>query len=83
MAEGETMSKQFWYRARFRDLAVGQTFDFIEDSSINNSFYDQCVKISARRYRSHTGTVYTVGSINAKVYHVNESGEVKPGAEAL
>ena len=61
--------------AKFRDLSIGQEFDFIDDENpMYNSFYTRCVKTSARKYENADGSVnvisYTVGSINAKVYHV-------------
>jgi hypothetical protein len=67
----------------FRDLKVGDTFDFIDDENrMYNSFYDRCVKLSAMTYKSiepetrperYTGT-YQVGSIKAQVFHV-EAGQ--------
>lgn len=59
----------------FRDLATGDTFDFVNMSKpMMNSFYRRCVKISVRKYQAITEpkTVYCVGSINARVYHVAE-----------
>lgn len=56
---------------RFRDLANGQTFDFIDDSRPGyNSFFDAVQKLSARTYMGTNGAVYHVGSINAQVFHV-------------
>ena len=60
---------------KFRDLSIGQEFDFIDDENpMYNSFYTRCVKTGARKYESAegagVGVSYTVGSINAKVYHV-------------
>ena len=59
---------------KFRDIAVGDTFDFISPDSSMNSFYARCVKLSARTYTSIEGEAeplpIMVGSINAKVYHV-------------
>lgn len=61
---------------KFRDLNIGQTFDWIDDDRRNEaSFFMPCVKISARKYRTTDGEPvmhYTVGSINAKVHHVGE-----------
>lgn len=55
----------------FRALGIGQSFDFInDDKPMHTSFWDRCEKTSARTYRSlDTNHEYTVGSINAKVYH--------------
>lgn len=56
---------------KFRDLTIGQEFDFIDaHRSTFNSFYDRCRKESARTYVSiHDGTRYRVGSINAIVHN--------------
>ena len=55
---------------KFRDLTIGQSFDFISDNRSLNSFYDRCIKTSARQYQSlESATVYTIGSINAAIYH--------------
>lgn len=69
---------------RFRELKIGDTFDFISPEIGYNSFFKTCTKISARKYRTE-GDVrlspkrcikevheYTVGSIDCQVYHVNE-----------
>lgn len=64
---------------QFRDLKVGDTFDFIDPHSIYNSFYYRCTKISTRRYEwtDKLGTWHgEVGTIKVPVYHVNES---RPG----
>ena len=57
---------------QFRDLSIGTTFDFIDDAHPTwASFYDKCRKVSARAYVSlKTGTQYKIGSISAKVYHI-------------
>ena len=68
---------------KFRDLNVGDTFDFIDDKHMMlTSFYKRCVKTGPRTY----GTVhdepqdrldrvvglspYRVGSVSAEVFHV-------------
>lgn len=65
---------------RFRDLPIGASFDFVDDSRPGyNSFFNRVVKITSRRYvdaakYSPRGTawrdMYVVGSINARVFHV-------------
>jgi hypothetical protein len=58
---------------RFRDLAVGQTFDFIDDSRPGfSSFFSRCMKTSSRMYatQDHPTLRYQVGSINVQVFHV-------------
>lgn len=61
---------------KFRDLSIGDTFDFIAGDPLFVSFRDRCQKISARKYINvevesrNRGIVYRVGSIDASVYHV-------------
>jgi len=64
---------------RFKDLKIGQSFDFINPNAIGqNSFFHRCVKVSARKYKTVSGeamhgfAAYTVGSINAEVFNVGE-----------
>lgn len=55
----------------FRELAAGQSFDFIDDSRVGfNSFFRRCVKTGFRQYKDDAGNVYTVGSILAPVFHI-------------
>lgn len=59
----------------FSALEIGDTFDFVNMSQpMMNSFYRRCVKISLRRYQviEEPKTVYRIGSINARVYHVDD-----------
>ena len=60
----------------FRDLRIGQTFDFIGPDRQWNSFYEKCRKVTSRGYVSienpgRYGTM-RVGSIDAEVFHVDE-----------
>jgi len=55
---------------KFRDLKIGDTFDFISPNKLANSFFERCKKISPRRYRANKKK-YQVGSVHAEVYHVN------------
>jgi hypothetical protein len=56
----------------FKQVKIGQTFDFISPG-FGNSFFDECVKISTRKYRSLvTNLEFRIGSLNAEVYHVGE-----------
>ena len=64
---------------KFRDLGIGQGFDWVDDDNPANSFYLRCFKISPRRYRDAKGIVHTVGTINAQVFHV---GKVPTGGHA-
>ncbi len=63
---------------KFRELAIEQTFDWIDDANpLRNSFFEQCRKVSARKYVGLTNSrEYRVGTINAAVFHV------EPGAVA-
>ena len=63
-------------KKEFRQLAIGDTFDFVNMSQpMMNSFYRRCIKISARKYQAieDPKDVYTVGSISARVYHVRDA----------
>jgi hypothetical protein len=55
---------------KFRDLSIGDRFDFVGPDPMLNSFYDRCTKIAPRKYRDDKRNVHTVGSVNAKVYNV-------------
>ena len=57
----------------FRDLNIGQTFDFIGPNLCHNSFWKRCRKISSREYREIdplSEIVHRVGSTCAKIFHV-------------
>lgn len=61
----------------FADLAIGQAFDWIDDTpGAQNSFFPQCRKVSARGYiapflaNGGADHVYRVGTIRARVFHV-------------
>lgn len=54
---------------KFRELKIGQSFDFIAPDR-PNSFFLRCTRISARKYKDERGEVHMVGTINARVYHV-------------
>jgi len=61
---------------QFRDLAVGDTFDFIDPSRPGfNSFYSRCMKTSSRMYATadHPTYRYRVGTINVEVFHVQHA----------
>ena len=67
---------------RFRDLAIGDTFDWINPMARERaSYHHRCIKISARQYRGmydtghaepcyRVGEPMTVGTINASVFSV-------------
>ena len=58
---------------KFKDLKLNQTFDWINDSKQGfNSFFKTCKKISSRKYIDSDNVEHRVGSINAKVFHVNK-----------
>lgn len=57
----------------FRELYVGQSFDWIDDANPSHvSFWGRCEKKSERTYTrwGHSTPVYRVGTINATVFHV-------------
>jgi hypothetical protein len=58
----------------FKELAIGDTFDFISPNRTLNSYFRRCVKLSARTYTPVEGedepTALRIGSIHAQVYHV-------------
>jgi hypothetical protein len=60
---------------KFRDLAVGDTFDWVGPIYRFNTFFARCVKLSARTYTEVEGEgspePMRVGSINAEVFHVS------------
>lgn len=58
---------------RFRDLMIGQTFDFVDPALGRfNSYYRRVVKTSTRSYTEvdNAHNTYRVGSIDAPVFHV-------------
>jgi len=60
---------------RFRDLHIGQGFDWISPNRGYNSFFRRCWRIGVRRYRDDTGIVHRVGSINAEVFHTDRAAD--------
>lgn len=63
---------------KFRDLSIGDEFDFVSGSSVYDSFYDRCVKTGKRTYKSlDTGQAYKVGSVSAFVYNVSRKNSYK------
>lgn len=60
----------------FKELRIGQTFDFVSPDRLYNLFHDRCVKISARRYRSlNSGLLFTVGTVKCRVFNAGELHE--------
>jgi hypothetical protein len=61
----------------FRDLAIGQEFDWISPIATRNSFFHRCRKVTERKYvallssgdMTNAGPM-RVGTVSAKVYHV-------------
>jgi hypothetical protein len=54
----------------FKQLRIGQWFDFVGPNHMMNSFHKRCQKVSARRYLDEDGIMHNVGSISARVYNV-------------
>lgn len=71
---------------KFSELKIGDTFDFISPDFMLNSFYERCVKISARRYQWRNPVKCSlspaefltarVSNIHTRVYHVNEDTQL-------
>ncbi len=67
---------------QFRSVKIGQWFDFVSPNLQRNSFYSQCQKVSARKYRwknpvrcslSPAEWLETrVGTIKVEVYNYGE-----------
>jgi hypothetical protein len=63
---------------RFKDLTIGQTFDWIDDENPSrNHFFHRCRKISPTKYETVESvgamgklTDCRVGTTVARVYHV-------------
>lgn len=55
---------------QFRNLYIGQTFDWINDAVSYNSFFKRCTKVSNTTYRDEDGVVHSVGTTKAEVFHV-------------
>ncbi len=57
---------------KFRELAIGTWFDWIDPAKpSHNGFFHPCVKTGPRTYNSVKGMKYRVGSINAEVFNVD------------
>jgi hypothetical protein len=56
---------------RFADLAIGQEFDWVDDTRHFNSFFLRCRKVSTRKYVDSQGYTHEVGTVNASVFHVS------------
>jgi hypothetical protein len=56
----------------FRNVKVGQWFDFIGPNAGLVTFWKRVQKIGARTYEDEQGLTYKIGSLNAGVYHVSE-----------
>lgn len=55
---------------QFKDLSIGDEFDFVKPDSRENSFFLRCEKISVRQYRDSNGNRHTVGTVSCAVYNV-------------
>jgi hypothetical protein len=54
----------------FRDLKIGQTFDFVNEDDIQHvSFFIKCRKVGIRKYTAKDYT-HEIGEMDCKVYHV-------------
>lgn len=65
---------------KFRDLQIGDTFDFISPNAMLNSYHLRCKKLSARTYTPVDAPhALRVGSINVEVYHIERSARSQQG----
>lgn len=55
---------------QFRNLTIGQTFDWINDATLHNSFYKRCTKVGNTTYQDADGHYHSVGTTRAEVFHV-------------
>lgn len=59
---------------QFKNLKVGQQFDFIAPGAFN-SFFLRCTKTAPRKYQDENGVTHTVGTIKCNVYNVSPTQE--------
>ena len=57
---------------KFKELIIGNSFDFIGPKNDYNSYYKRCTKISPRKYKSDDGETHTIGTINCKIHHIKK-----------
>jgi hypothetical protein len=55
---------------KFKELKVGDSFDFVSSNRMMNSFYLRSTKTSIRGYRDENGVNHKIGSIDAIIYNV-------------
>lgn len=69
------MVKEF---IRFRDLSVGDTFDFVDPSEPHMAaFFEPCEKISMVKMRVlSNGSTIRVENPESRVFHVRRRGEL-------
>jgi len=61
---------------RFRNVKIGQWFDFIGPDHGLVTFWTRVQKTGARTYEDESGLTYRIGSLNARVYHIAESARL-------
>jgi hypothetical protein len=66
----------------FKELSIGQGFDWINPDSRANSFFKRCTKVSPRRYIDSDGISHRVGRTCARVYHVEPMATNLPASVA-
>jgi hypothetical protein len=57
---------------QFKDLKIGNSFDFISPDIGYNSFFERCTKVSMFKYVGESGGEYRIGSTTCIVYHVTQ-----------
>jgi hypothetical protein len=60
-------------KTKFKDLSIGDSFDFISPDRTLNSFFLRCEKTGPRKYKDSEGTDHKVGSTSVEVYHVEKA----------
>jgi hypothetical protein len=61
----------------FKELLIGQSFDWIDELNTNNQFRLRCRKISPHRYEDSLGRIYRVSSKKVRVFHVARIRQVR------
>lgn len=56
---------------QFRNLNIGQSFDFVNDSVLRNSFFKRCTKVGNNTYRDSDDFIHTVGTTRCEVFHID------------
>ena len=61
---------------KFKNLGIGENFDFISDDITINSFYRPCQKVATNKYMDEFRHIYTIGTINANIYNIGKHDKI-------